>query len=265
MEVSEETAVSLALSLKSTHSKATAAANTDQLELLFDTILSVNMNRSLDIKLKHMNSSMKLDLDWIKNEHAKPSYLNADEVSLAWIYHSREVYLESKSTDGTDKSLATCNSLQMVLNIFSNALESNAKLELIWLVYLRTYLLQKNALKDYHEICLLCLDNLVTYDLIWYMLNTCALEYMHLLVELYEKFLLSVTRDNQLKEFEQSEANQETGIGKVSFYLMELILYDVNLKVNIFLNMLELSFAFNASSGIYTFKFVILKCDREFC
>lgn len=195
------------------------------------------MNRSLDIKL-NSPAKPKLDVEWIRAEQDLPAgegYLNRCEVLLAWIYHAREVYAENKMSDGSGKF----NSVQMVLNIFSNALESNAKLELVWLVYLRTYLHQKNALKDYHEICLLCLDNLITYDLIWYMLNTCPEEYLHLLVESYEKFLLSVSCAEQLREFEQAggdNAEGTTGVGKVSFYLMELIFYDVNLKVIIFTN-----------------------------
>jgi len=228
----ESSLLPLPTSPTSALTKTQASIPADQLDVLLDSILSINMNRSLDIKLKS-SAKPKIDVDWIRAENDTSSgagYLSPSEVLLAWIYHAREVYAENKMSDVSGK----CNSVQVVLNIFSNALESNAKLELVWLVYLRTYLHQKNALKDYHEICLLCLDNLITYDLIWYMLNTCPGEYLHLLIELYEKFLLSVTCEDQLREFEQSGDNVEgttCGTGRVSFYLMELILYDVNLKL----------------------------------
>jgi len=227
-------------------------SRSDKVDLLLDTILSTNLTRSLDIKLKSVIANGIIDLDWFKSEHCQQ--LTKDEIVIAWIYHARQVYTDS-----------TPSSTQKLLNILSNALEASPHCELVWLVYLRVYLAQKNAMKDYHEICLLCLDNLVTYDLAWFVLNTCAVEHTSLLIEFYEKHLLAMTTDKQIEEFEQgSYGSTQTVTSKVSFYLMEVMFFAVNVKVGwcfcfYFLNMK------NASSGIYTFKIAVLKCDREHC
>jgi len=67
----------------------------------------------------------------------------------------------------------------------------------------------------------------------WFMLNTCPVEFISLLLELYEKFLVSQSSAERLVEFEQVEKDREVlpVVSKVSFYLMELIFYDVNLKL----------------------------------
>ncbi len=196
----------------------------ENLICLFENVLSANMNRTLEVKLKYLETSGKLDIDWLKAEQERMEYFeNNSEVVVAWLFYAKSLLLESETS-----------SLQKILNILSHSLELNPKCELIWLIYLKTYLSQSNSLKDYHEICLLCMDNLVTYDLIWFMLNTCPFDYSNLIIERYEKFLLNLTDLNQLAEFEQFEC-EESSLSKVSFYLCELIVFDCSINLNSYL------------------------------
>lgn len=134
--------------------------------------------------------------------------------------------------------------------MLSHALESNPRSELIWLLYLKCYVCKRNSLSDYHEICLLCMDNLLTYDLVWLILNTCPVTYIDLPIERYERFLLSCTYQ-ELIVFEQQQENREQNLddtivldddedvdannkqtNRVSYYLFELIVFAVYIKLN---------------------------------
>lgn len=192
------------------------------------------MSRSFDVKLKYAMATFKFNVDWLRNEHETNEYLTKEETTLAWIYHAQHVYLTSKTTEDASSSLYLANSIQKLLNVLSNALEASPDSEFFWLIYLKVYSMQKNAASDYHEVCFLCMDNLVTYDLIWFMMNTCSIEYTQTLIEAYEKCLLSLTSDEQICSFEQSDSDCTVVGSKVSFYLMELIFYDINLKVRSF-------------------------------
>ena len=194
----------------------------DSIEQLLEVILNANMSRSFDVKLKYATEKFKLNVDWLRNEHENNEYLTKEEATLAWIYHAQYVYLTE------DLSGSLSNSIQNVLNILSNALEVNSESEFFWLIYLKVYSMQKNAVNDYHEVCLLCMDNLITYDLVWFMISTCGVDYLHTLTEAYEKHLLSLTTNEQVHCFEQSNCDELSIASKVSFYLMELIFYDVN-------------------------------------
>lgn len=183
---------------------------------LLDTILSANLNRQLEIKLKNLELNAQLDLDRLKEEQENLSYLNdSNEIVLAWVYLCRLTYSNEPS-------------VQKLLNILSHSLELNPKNELLWLVYLRAYLSQPNAASDYHEICLLCMDNLITYDLVWFILNTCSQQYLNLIIERYEKHLLAIDSVDKLNEFEQF-LNGDT-LKKLSFYLVELIIFKTGLN-----------------------------------
>ena len=189
--------------------------------------MSVNLNRNLEIKLKNLESNSKLDIDWLKSEQEMPDYLEtSDQVLTAWLFYCKQIYSSSLITDSDENS-----SIQKLLNVLSHALELNPKCELIWLIYLKAYMSQTNAFKDYHEICLLCMDNLITYDLVWFMLNTCPNEYLNLIIERYEKFLLNLNTEKQLNEFEQYECDSlNVAMEKVSFYLFELIIFNCSLN-----------------------------------
>jgi len=113
-------------------------------------------------------------------------------------------------------------------------------------------------MNDYHEICLLSFDNMVTYDLVWFILNTCSDQHIPILIELYEKNLLELTTVEKIEEFEQSQnATLQTVTAKVSFYLMELIFFSVNFKVNFFLFFND----DNASSGNVIVSIARKECD----
>jgi hypothetical protein len=133
---------------------------TESLLNLLETILSSTRTRAVEVKLKHLESESKLDIEWLKQEQEALECLESDEIISAWLYYSKQFYTKSLNTDSDNSSL------QKLLNILSHSLELNSKNELIWLVYLKTYLTQSNSLKDYYEICLLFMDNLITYDLI---------------------------------------------------------------------------------------------------
>lgn len=190
----------------------------DHLNSLLDIVLSVNMKRSLDSRLKKYLINSELDLEWLKN--SRDLLQNEDDQILAWIFYAKYVYLNSNGS----------NQVEKILNVFSHSLESNPQCELLWLLYLKCYLFKKNSLNDYHEICLLCMDNLITYDLVWFILNTCPYEFVDLIFERYEKYLLSTNCLDLGKEFEQSiQVNQQEN-QRVSFYLFEMIIYNTYLK-----------------------------------
>lgn len=120
----------------------------------------------------------------------------------------------------------------------SHALENHSKCEFLWLVYLKSYLAKRNSLNDYHEVCMLCMDNLLTYDVVWFIINTCPVQYVDMIVEKYERFLL-VANSIQLDEFEQSfddlctqSQSVEKTSRRVSYYLFELIIFHVYTKLN---------------------------------
>jgi hypothetical protein len=218
----------------------------DPLLNLLDQILSANMNRLLDIKLKSILNNAQLDLNWIRKQQklfdeqkndSSMLYLDLNELVLTWIFYAKHVYV-------TSHNLETYAKIEKLLNVLCNGLESNSKTEILWLVYLKVYLLKKNSDIDYHEICMLCMDNLITYDLVWFMFGTCNAKFLDLLFERYEKHLLSLKTVNSLLEFEQSnseiskdiEQNEQdqTSFSKnirISFYICEMILYNVYLKL----------------------------------
>ena len=206
----------------------------DEIVIFLDKILSVNMNRSLEIKLKYLLSNGVLDINWLKGEDQSSNNgkvnLNKNEIIIGWIYFSKHVYLSNSSLSSVDQ-------IEKLLNVLSHALEANSKCELIWLVYLKTYLIKRNSSNDYHEICLLCLDNLITYDLVWFMLNTCKSCYSDLIFERVEKYLIHECL-NDLNEFEQQfennlNSNENLTINeRISFYIFELIIFNVHLKLN---------------------------------
>ena len=194
----------------STDLKVSSQLNGPEIDVLLnllDLILQANMNRLLDIKLKNALANSQLDLNWLR-KHQKlvdekntdttsPAlYLNGNEMVLAWIFYARHVY--------ASKQLENFAKIEKLLNVLCNSLESNPKSEILWLIYLKAYLYKRNACNDYHEICMLCMDNLVTYDLVWFMLSTCKTLFQDVLLERYEKHLLNLKSDNRLlAEFEQ--------------------------------------------------------------
>lgn len=90
------------------------------------------------------------------------------------------------------------------------------------------------------------MDNLLTYDLVWLILNTCPVTYIDLPIERYERFLLSCTHQDLIVfEQENSEQNLDETIvldddedvdnkqtNRVSYYLFELIVFTVYIKLN---------------------------------
>jgi hypothetical protein len=198
--------------------------HTNSINTLLDQILNSNMKRSLDMQFKLMMINSKcLTLEWLTEQSNTEYFSNKDDLNLAWIFYARHVYNQSTQSQ---------NQIEKLLNILSNCLELDPKCELMWLVYLKCYLEKRNALSDYHEISMLCMDNLVTYDLVWFIIATCPIQYIDLIFERYEKHLIELENDSLL-EFEQAgeEEIQETCSKRVSFYLMEMILYHVYIKM----------------------------------
>ena len=191
------------------------------LDDLLDTMVEANLNRSLDVKLKYWQALNRLDIEWLKTA-AEHEDLSGNELVVAWLYHGRHLY--QQATESVDAAT------QKLLNVLSHALEAHPRSELVWLAYLRSYLSQKNASADYHEVCMLCMDNLVTYDLVWLMLATCRDQYLNCLLDLYEKHLLGLN-NSTLNEFEQAEAETDNHLSKVSFYLTEMIVFNVSRRV----------------------------------
>lgn len=237
----------------------------EHLALVFDYVLaSTNVRRSLECKLNSLVVTRQLDIEWLKSneqfmdeQRGKSGETTSDvgdnrflldqtELTLAWLFHARQV-LHSNTINSSSSSTTTTTGddllVERVLNVLSNALEANPNRELVWLLYLKTYLCKRNASADYHEICLLCLDNLVTYDLVWLILNTCPVEYVELVVDRYEKYLLSCSHAD-LVEFEQqqeqlrtdhpreSNRTSDNSTRRVSYYLFELILFNVYFQMN---------------------------------
>jgi hypothetical protein len=200
------------LEIDSTQSSDTPSLS-DSLIFLFDQIIMANTSRLLELKLNTLLLNNKLDIDHLSSVGSEELTLN--ELIVAWIFLARHVYVKT-------------GQIEKLLNVLSHALEVNAQCELLWLVYLKSYLSKKNSMSDYHEICMLCMDNLITYDLVWFMMSTCSnSEYVQVLIERYEKYLLST--DN-LEEFEQTTASSTSSLIRLSFYLVELILFQVHLK-----------------------------------
>lgn len=212
----------------------------EKLSTIFDLILSTkNVKRALEIQLNSLLITSNLNLDWLEaNEsHLAKQVINIgdddnnasykyfskkSDLVLAWIFYARETLHTS-----------TSNHIEKVLNVLSHALETNPKSELFWLLYLRVYLSKRNSANDYHEVCMLCMDNNLTYDLAWFILNTCSYEFMDLISEKYEKYLLAATNES-LEIFEQNfERQNALGSDKrISYYLFELIIFNVYGKLN---------------------------------
>ena len=57
-------------------------------------------------------------------------------------------------------------SSDQLLNILSTAIECNRSNELLWIEYLDIYSNCKQN-KDYNEMCLMAIDNCITYSIIW--------------------------------------------------------------------------------------------------
>lgn len=232
-------------------------ASTEYLALIFDHVLNPsNMKRQLECKLNALVIDRKLNIEWLKENEAildrsgcgEGRFLkDKNELTLAWLFHARQVLCSSVTSELV---------VERVLNVLSNALEANAQCEIIWLLYLSTYLCKRNAVSDYHEICLLCMDNLITYDIVWFILNTCPTEYVELIVERYEKFILKCSGAD-LDAFEQwhaidyDESNYESRsmvldkktedfnssirvscMKRKSYYLFELIVFNTIFTMN---------------------------------
>lgn len=210
-------------------------SNSSVVEVMLNQILEANMRRALDMTLKNLLVNQKLELAWLTNNNKLLNdqandvdldlefFMNKDDLIVAWMFLARQVY---------NTTSVQSNKVEKLLNVLSNTLEQNPNCELVWLVYLKCYLEKKNSLNDYHEICMLCMDNLITYDLVWFILITCPLQHMDLVLERYEKYLLT-EGSTKLAEFEQT-SDQETTTAtskKVSFYLTEIILHHVYVKM----------------------------------
>jgi hypothetical protein len=197
---------------------------------LLDQVLTANMKRSLDMKLKLLLMSNMLTLEWLSEPANSAHFDSRDEITLAWLFYAKHVFSQSSQQ---------ANQIEKLLNILSTLLEMNPKCELVWLVYLKCYLEKRNALSDYHEIAMLCMDNLITYDLVWFILATCPTQFVDLIFERYEKYLAGADADFSVKEFEQrpdenDEPDQnmtDNAAKNVSFYLLEVIVYHVYLKI----------------------------------
>lgn len=238
---------------ESTSSAAVSSLNSlEHLSLAFDHALSSNnVRRPLECTLNSLLVTRQLDIEWLKanetfvdrqargdavepqNDQERRFVRDEDELTLAWLFHARQVLHTTTSGDLI---------VERVLNVLSNALEANPRRELVWLLYLQAYLCKRNAHTDYHEICLLCMDNLVTYDLVWLILNTCPAEYVELVVDRYEKFLLSCSHADlilfeQLKQEKscdqiENSSDETNATKRVSYYLFELILFNVYFHMN---------------------------------
>ena len=233
---------------------------------LLDKIIGVNMTRSCHVKLRHLAAHDRLHIDYLRAQHERlalissPSSdnttttsvssssldLDADELCVAWLFLAKQTFVASVAaaasvTGSVDEQQQPVDKL---LNVLSHALESQPDSELTWLVYLRVYSAWKrNATVDYHEICLLAMDNLVTYDLVWLMLNTCvrsssssssssSATYVAVFERL-ERYLLAVDSERSLAaEFEQREGGASLTT-RVSFYLMEMVVYHVYLTLSL--------------------------------
>jgi hypothetical protein len=199
----------------------------DPINTILDNLINSNLKRSHELHFKHLIYNLKIDLEWLKkhsyDENWQEYFGSKDELLVAWFYYARFVF---------NQSINTSNQIEKLLNILSNLLEINSKCELVWLVYLKCYLIKKNSLNDYHEICLLCMDNIVTYDLVWFIVNTCPLEYLNLVFERYEKHLLDLSQTSLVDEFEQRTVDLSSEFErKISFYLLEMILFQVKLTI----------------------------------
>ena len=207
----------------------------DPLISLLDQVLASNLSRTLEAKLKLASANAQLDIDWLRKhqdqllKQSEAAYLNENEMAISWLYYARHLYLISLS----NHSLTSSTQIEKLLNVLCHSLESNPKSELLWLIYLKSYLAKRYSSNDYHEICMLCMDNLISYDLVWFILNSVSSEFVDLLLDRYEKYLLNMSADAMLNEFEQVDsAKEKENVGvRVSFYLCELIFYKVYLKM----------------------------------
>lgn len=186
----------------------------DQIVFLLDLVYSANYSRILDSKLKKVLINCELDLEHLKSDTGY--FENETEKVMSWIYYAKHSY-------------STHFQIEKLLNIFSHGLEDRRKCETLWLLYLKTYLHKKNSSNDYHEVCLLCMDNMMTYDLIWFIMNTCPTDYIDLIFERYEKYLTSVSEEELASEFEQVSQNDCSD--RVSYYLFELIMFNTYVKM----------------------------------
>ena len=199
----------------------------DNVCILLDQILASNMKRVLEINLKQLIINSEIDLEWLK-EHTRETsgiFVSKDDLVVAWIFHAKHVYTQSAQSP---------NQMNKLLNVLSFLLEMFPKCELAWLVYLKCYMEKRNALNDYHEVAMLCMDNLITYDLVWFIISTCPTQYIGLIFERYEKYLLGLSEAEILcQEFEQQDESTpiESSVRRISFFLSEMIFYNVYLKI----------------------------------
>ncbi len=100
-----------------------------------------NLNRMNRFKYKSLGESLK---DYLTQ--------NPNDV-IGWLYYS-------------NMKMNNSGNSELVLNILSQALESNANCEQIWLEYLNMYSNMKK-LKDFNEVCLLAIDNCPSYKIFW--------------------------------------------------------------------------------------------------
>lgn len=175
---------------------------------VLDLVYSANYCRVLDLKLKKLWINNELGTSYLREDN---QYLDAhDEKLIGWLFYAK-------------MSCTNNFHIEKLISILSYGLESMPKCEILWLLYLKAYLNKKNSLADYHEVCLLCMDNLITHGLILFILNTCPIDYLHLVFDKYENYLLNVQADDLAAEFEQNSSAD--CFDRVSYYIFELIVY----------------------------------------
>ncbi|RNA38546.1 zinc finger C3H1 domain-containing [Brachionus plicatilis] len=188
--------------------------DTNELSSLLDLVYSANYCRILDSKLKKLFVNTELNLDYLRADN---HYLvDQSEKIIAWVYYAKVSYANNFH-------------IEKLISILSYGLESLPKCEILWLLYLRAYLNKKNSSNDYHEVCLLCMDNLVTHDLVLFILNTCPIEYLDMVFDKYENYLLNVQAGDLSAEFEQNSSAD--CFDRLSYYLFELIVFRTYVKL----------------------------------
>lgn len=188
--------------------------DSNEMSSVLDLAYSANYCRVLDSKLNKLFINNELDLNYLRDES---DYLTDEsEKIIAWIYYAKVSYSNNFH-------------IEKLISILSHGLESKPKCETLWLLYLKAYLNKKNSSLDYHEVCLLCMDNLITHDLVLFILNTCPIEYLDLVIERYETYLLNVNSDDLSEEFEQNSSAD--CLDRVSYYLFELIVFSTYIKL----------------------------------
>lgn len=187
--------------------------DSNEMSTVLDLVYSANYCRVLDSKLKKLWINNELDTNYLKDDN---QYLDGQKEKLiGWLYYAKISYTNYFH-------------IEKLISILSYGLESLSKCETLWLLYLKAYLNKKNSFVDYHEVCLLCMDNLVTHDLILFILNTCPIEYLNLVFDKYESYLLNVQADDLAVEFEQNSSAD--CFDRISYYLFELIVYRTHIN-----------------------------------